>query len=342
MHTEMWEHPATRGQRRHLRARGVVVIEPAVGRLTGADTGKGRLPDPAEIFAVARRALRRGGRRPTWPAATSWSPPAAPASRSTRCASSATAPPASRATRFARTAVARGRAGDADRGERRRCPTRPASTSCGSAPPRSCARPPSRPRPDADVVVMAAAPADFRPGRSTPTQKIKKTDDGAAPVHRAGHQPRHRRRAGRGQAARSGAGRVRRRDPRRAGERPRRSWPARRADLIVVNEVGVDQVFGADDQRGHHPRRRRQHRGARPNCRRTMWPMRSGTWSSALPRCRRSATLWDGRAPGCRPYRRAVTTLPRERVTFDEPEEHRGTPPVHLRVGHGRPPGQDR
>ena len=101
MHTEMWENAATVANVATLRSRGVVVIEPAVGRLTGADTGKGRLPDPAEIFAVARRVLARGGadRLPTWPAGTSWSPPAAPASRSTRCAISATARRASRATR---------------------------------------------------------------------------------------------------------------------------------------------------------------------------------------------------------------------------------------------------
>src|SRR5688500_15929911 len=60
MHTEMWEHPATQANVATLRSRGVRVVEPAVGRLTGADTGKGRLPDPAEIFAVARRALARG------------------------------------------------------------------------------------------------------------------------------------------------------------------------------------------------------------------------------------------------------------------------------------------
>src|SRR5690606_17838173 len=60
MHTEMWEHPATVENVATLRRRGVLVIEPAVGRLTGADTGKGRLPEPAEIFAYARRALLRG------------------------------------------------------------------------------------------------------------------------------------------------------------------------------------------------------------------------------------------------------------------------------------------
>lgn len=64
MHTEMWEHPATRENVATLRRRGTVVIEPAVGRLTGVDTGKGRLPDPGEIFEVCRRVLARGVTEP--------------------------------------------------------------------------------------------------------------------------------------------------------------------------------------------------------------------------------------------------------------------------------------
>jgi len=52
MHTEMWLHPATQANVATLRERGAVVIEPAVGRLAGKDSGPGRLPDPAEIFAV--------------------------------------------------------------------------------------------------------------------------------------------------------------------------------------------------------------------------------------------------------------------------------------------------
>ncbi|MFE2599232.1 bifunctional phosphopantothenoylcysteine decarboxylase/phosphopantothenate--cysteine ligase CoaBC [Streptomyces sp. NPDC059396] len=62
MHTEMWEHPATQENVATLRRRGAVVIEPAVGRLTGVDTGKGRLPDPEEIFEICRRVLARGVR----------------------------------------------------------------------------------------------------------------------------------------------------------------------------------------------------------------------------------------------------------------------------------------
>jgi phosphopantothenoylcysteine decarboxylase/phosphopantothenate--cysteine ligase len=100
MHTEMWEHPATVANVATLRGRGAIVIEPAVGRLTGTDTGKGRFPDPAEIFAVAGAVLRRGGPVPpdlagrTW-----WSPPGVPASRWTRSGTWATGRRASRDTR---------------------------------------------------------------------------------------------------------------------------------------------------------------------------------------------------------------------------------------------------
>jgi phosphopantothenoylcysteine decarboxylase/phosphopantothenate--cysteine ligase len=57
MNHRMWLHPATQANVATLRARGVQVLDPASGRLTGADTGPGRLPEPAEIFAAAVRAL---------------------------------------------------------------------------------------------------------------------------------------------------------------------------------------------------------------------------------------------------------------------------------------------
>ncbi|HEY3200022.1 MAG TPA: bifunctional phosphopantothenoylcysteine decarboxylase/phosphopantothenate--cysteine ligase CoaBC, partial [Actinomycetes bacterium] len=60
MHTEMWEHPATQANVAILRERGVLVVDPAVGRLTGADSGIGRLPEPTEIFMLGRRVLVRG------------------------------------------------------------------------------------------------------------------------------------------------------------------------------------------------------------------------------------------------------------------------------------------
>jgi len=61
MHTEMWQHPATQANVSALRSRGAVVLEPAVGRLTGSDTGPGRLPEPAELLRVGLRVLARGG-----------------------------------------------------------------------------------------------------------------------------------------------------------------------------------------------------------------------------------------------------------------------------------------
>ena len=60
MHTEMWQHPATRSNVDTLRSRGAVVVEPAYGRLTGADTGPGRLPEPAEIFRMCADLVQRG------------------------------------------------------------------------------------------------------------------------------------------------------------------------------------------------------------------------------------------------------------------------------------------
>ncbi|WP_131104994.1 bifunctional phosphopantothenoylcysteine decarboxylase/phosphopantothenate--cysteine ligase CoaBC [Ornithinimicrobium sufpigmenti] len=61
MHTEMWTHPATAANVALLRERGVVVVEPASGRLTGKDTGPGRLPEPEEIVAAALAAVEAGG-----------------------------------------------------------------------------------------------------------------------------------------------------------------------------------------------------------------------------------------------------------------------------------------
>ena len=53
MHTEMWQHPATQANVETLRSRGITVLEPASGRLTGTDSGPGRLPEPEAIFDAA-------------------------------------------------------------------------------------------------------------------------------------------------------------------------------------------------------------------------------------------------------------------------------------------------
>ena len=59
MHTEMWINPATQANVATLRERGIVVMEPAHGRLTGKDSGPGRLPEPEQILSLAR-AVHKG------------------------------------------------------------------------------------------------------------------------------------------------------------------------------------------------------------------------------------------------------------------------------------------
>lgn len=61
MHTEMWEHEATQANVGTLRGRGVLVLDPASGRLTGTDTGPGRLPEPEDLLACARAVLDHPG-----------------------------------------------------------------------------------------------------------------------------------------------------------------------------------------------------------------------------------------------------------------------------------------
>lgn len=244
MHTEMWEHPATVANVATLRSRGVRVVEPAVGRLTGADTGKGRLPDPAELFAVARRVLARGA------AAT-----ADLTGKHVLVTAGGTREPldpvrflgnrssGKQGYAFARAAVARG--------------ARVTLVSANVALPDPAGvdlvrvsttaelREATLTAADrADAVVLAAAPADFRPATYA-TGKIKKSDDGSAPTIELVANPDIAAELGK------------RRRPEQvlvvfaaetsdAEANGRAKLARKRADLIVINEVGPDQVFGAD------------------------------------------------------------------------------------------------
>ncbi len=78
MHTEMWDHPATQANVATLSERGVHVVPPASGRLTGRDTGPGRLPEPEELYAVCERELARAA----GDAAHAAAPPPLPAATS--------------------------------------------------------------------------------------------------------------------------------------------------------------------------------------------------------------------------------------------------------------------
>ncbi|RQX14772.1 bifunctional phosphopantothenoylcysteine decarboxylase/phosphopantothenate--cysteine ligase CoaBC [Micromonospora ureilytica] len=244
MHTEMWEHPATVANVATLRSRGVRVIEPAVGRLTGADTGKGRLPDPAEIFAVAGRLLARGD-----------SAPADLTGRRVVVTAGGTREPldpvrflgnrssGKQGYAFARAAVARGarvtliaaNVGLAD----------PAGVDLIRVGTTAELREATvKAAVEADAVVMAAAPADFRPATYAPG-KIKKSDDGVAPTIELVTNPDIAAELGQRKrpeqvlvvfAAETGD----------AEANGRAKLARKRADLIVVNEVGPDLVFGAD------------------------------------------------------------------------------------------------
>lgn len=78
MHTQMWEHPATQANVQTLRSWGYHVIEPAIGRLTGPDSGPGRMPEPEDIFAVALDVIARFPKGQVHPVYTPGYAPAEP------------------------------------------------------------------------------------------------------------------------------------------------------------------------------------------------------------------------------------------------------------------------
>jgi len=80
MHTQMWFNAATVDNVAALRARGWTVIDPASGRLTGADTGPGRLPEPEDIIRAALAATGRSAAPgPSAPGSSAAGSPAVPA-----------------------------------------------------------------------------------------------------------------------------------------------------------------------------------------------------------------------------------------------------------------------
>ncbi|RZP39279.1 MAG: bifunctional phosphopantothenoylcysteine decarboxylase/phosphopantothenate--cysteine ligase CoaBC [Acidimicrobiales bacterium] len=60
MHTEMWEHAAVQNNLETLKSRGVIVVAPEEGRLAGGDLGSGRLADPEKVFDVIKEILTTG------------------------------------------------------------------------------------------------------------------------------------------------------------------------------------------------------------------------------------------------------------------------------------------
>jgi phosphopantothenoylcysteine decarboxylase/phosphopantothenate--cysteine ligase len=265
MHTEMWEHPATVENVAVLRRRGAIVLEPAIGRLTGADTGKGRLPEPPEIFAAALAAVAGRPRADR---------PRDLAGRHVVVTAGGTREPidpvrfignrssGKQGYAFARTAVGRGaRVTLISANVTLDDPAGVAVVRVGSTEDMRKAT--VEAAADADAVVMAAAPADFRPARYEPA-KIKKSG-GEAPVLHLTTNPDiaaelgERKPAGQvlvvfaaetfdgsGSAAPHPGGPGTVMDESAALASARAKLARKRADLIVLNAVGPDKTFGSD------------------------------------------------------------------------------------------------
>ncbi|MDN4175670.1 bifunctional phosphopantothenoylcysteine decarboxylase/phosphopantothenate--cysteine ligase CoaBC [Nocardioides sp. SOB77] len=252
MHIEMWEHPATRANVATLRERGVVVIEPAEGRLTGKDTGKGRLPDPTEIFELCTHVLARAatggtgqdlaGRHVVVSAGGTreyLDPVRFLGNRSSGLQGFA----------LARAAAARG--AEVTLVAANSTLPDPAGVTVVRvetiAELRDVVVPAAA---SADAVVMAAAPADFRPATYSES-KMKKAVDGSAPAIELVQNPDvlHELSTSRGRAdtvvvgfaAETGD------DTGTVLELGRAKLARKGCDLLVVNDVSGGAVFGSPD-----------------------------------------------------------------------------------------------
>ena len=253
MHTEMWFHPATVDNVATLRRRGAVVLEPASGRLTGADSGAGRLPEAEEITTLAELLLERADALPydlagvkVLVSAGGTREPLDPVrfigNRSSGKQGYAVARVAADVT-----LIAGNTAGLVD-------PAGVDVVHIGSAAQLHDAV--SKHAPDANVLVMAAAVADFRPahvetnkikkGASEPTSiELTRTDDVLAGTVRArtdGQLPNMR--AIVGFAAETGDAN---------GDvlfHARAKLARKGCDLLVVNAVGENRAFEVDSNDG--------------------------------------------------------------------------------------------
>jgi phosphopantothenoylcysteine decarboxylase/phosphopantothenate--cysteine ligase len=247
MHTEMWEHPATRTNVETLRSRGVLVLDPASGRLTGTDTGPGRLPEPEEIFAACLNVLESrprdlagkhvvvsaGGTREYL------DPVRFLGNRSSGRQGYA----------LAEAAVARG-ATVTVVAANVSLPDPAGVEMVRVVSTEDLRREMLLAAADADAVVMAAAPADFRP-ESQVESKIKKTPSGDTPEIRLVENPDilvelvrtrvNKRPVVVGFAAETGDANG------SVLDHARVKLERKGCDLLVVNDVSGERVFGRDD-----------------------------------------------------------------------------------------------
>lgn len=253
MHTEMWQHAATRANVETLRGRGAAVLEPASGRLTGADSGPGRLPEPQVIFDAAM-ALVHGqsdyqlplaGRTVTISAGGTrepLDPVRFLGNRSSGKQGVALAVAARNAGATVRLLAAHMDVPPPAGVEVVRVET---ALQLREAALDAAAR--------SDVVIMSAAVADFRPAEVSDT-KIKKRDDAADPVITLVRNPDilhelvGQRNAGAAPAGQLIVGFAAETGDSQGDVLSYAEAKLQRkgCDLLVVNHVGTDKVFGQD------------------------------------------------------------------------------------------------
>ena len=275
MHTEMWDHPATQANVATLTERGVHVVPPASGRLTGRDSGPGRLPEPEDLYAVCERELARAAATSRTTGATASAPDLA--GRHVVVTAGGTREPLDPVRYLGNRSSGKQGYALAVAAARRGARVTLVSSSALPAPagvdvvPVETALELEAAVTDAvrgaDAVVMAAAVADFRPAAYA-EHKIKKTHstpmdgvvDESAPVVPLVRNPdvlaglvRSRGSAVSpvivGFAAETGDGTGSVLDHARA------KLERKGCDLLVVNEVGVGVTFGQDENTVHLLRR---------------------------------------------------------------------------------------
>jgi len=247
MHTEMWEHPATVANVATLRGRGVLVVEPAVGRLTGADSGKGRMPEAAQILEVIEQvafgrsadAFDLRGRHVVVSAGGTREPLDPVRFLGNRSSGR-------QGYAVASAAAARGAAVDLVAANVELPDPAGVTVTAVSTAAELKDAVLSRAA-TADAVVMAAAVADFRPsaaadhklkkGDGAPTVALEPTDDVLAAL--VAGKPDHQLVVG--FAAETGDGQA------SWLEHGRDKLADKGCDLLVVNEVGKGLAFGTDD-----------------------------------------------------------------------------------------------
>lgn len=258
MHTEMWWNAATRANVATLRERGVIVLEPAHGRLTGRDTGPGRLPEPGQIADLVRAVLDGANLTADWQGRKvlitaggtqeNLDPVRFLGNRSSGRQGFALAEIAAH-----RGAQVRIVAGDTDQ-----LPTPSGATVEKVTSAREMAAVVEKHAPEADVIIMAAAVADFRPASRAGTKMKKGTDDDSLRTVELVENPDilattvQRRRDGEvpaevtivGFAAETGD------ETRTALEFARTKLARKGCDLLMCNEVGEGRVFGQSRNRG--------------------------------------------------------------------------------------------